>query len=96
MPSDFEYFKNLSRKVLTHEDMINFFNDNQKAFYLDTYSSSWFNMMKAYAKANNMSSDELNKLEEFKWKDMPESLKVFAYDFCIKNGFAFVGVEGKN
>ena len=39
--SEFEHYKKLSRKVVTNEDIINFFNQNQKAFYLDTFSSSW-------------------------------------------------------
>ena len=36
--SEFEYYKQLSREVVTQEDIINFFNQNQKAFYLDTFS----------------------------------------------------------
>ena len=49
-------------------------------------------MMEEYAKAENLSSEQLNKIEEMKWIDMPEVLKVFAYDFCILNGFVFTGV----
>ena len=91
--SEFEYYKKLSREVVTHEDVINFFNKNQKAFYLDTFSSSWSNMMKAYEVKENLSADQLNNLEEMQWQDMPESLKLFAYDFCIKNGFCFTGTS---
>ena len=89
--SEFEYYKNLSREVVTNEDIINFFNKNQKAFYLDTFSSSWAQMMEAYESKENLSSDQLNKIEEMQWLDMPESLKLFAYDYCIKNGFCFTG-----
>ena len=91
--SEFEYYKKLSREVVTNEDIINFFNQNQKAFYLDTFSSSWAKMMEAYESKENISTDELNKLEEMQWLDMPESLKLFAYDFCIKNGFCFTGTS---
>ena len=87
--SDFEHYKHLSRAVVSNTDKINFFNQNQKAFYLDNFSSSWYNMMEAYEKQENLTSNQLNDIEEMQWQDMPENLKLFAYDFCIKNGFCF-------
>ena len=92
MTSDIEYYKQLSKMVSTKNDKINFFDQNQKAFYVDIYSDSWSKMMEAYAKSENLSSEQLNKIEEMKWQEMPELLKVFAYDFCILNGFVFTGV----
>lgn len=92
MTSDIEYYKQLSKEVSTNHDKINFFDQNQKAFYVDIYSDSWSKMMEAYAKAENLSSEQLNKIEEMKWNEMPENLKIFAYDFCILNGFVFTGV----
>ncbi len=92
MTSDIEYYKQLSKKVSTKQDKINFFDQNQKAFYVDIYSDSWSKMIEAYAKAMNLSSEQVNKVEEMKWGEMPENLKVFAYDFCILNGFVFTGV----
>ena len=89
--SEFEHYKKLSREVVTNEDMINFFNKNQKAFYLDTFSSSWSKMMEEYESKEGLTTDQLNKLEEMQWQDMPESLKLFAYNYCIKNGFCFTG-----
>ena len=91
--SEFEHYKQLSRQVVSNEDIINFFNQNQKAFYLDTFSSSWARMMEAYESKENLSTDDLNTLEEMQWQDMPESLKLFAYDYCIKNGFCFTGTS---
>ena len=93
MPSDIEYYKKLSKKVSSQEEKIIFFDNNQKAFYIDTYSDNWSKMMEAYAKAENISSEQLNEIEEMKWNDMPELLKIFAYDFCILNGFVFTGVS---
>jgi hypothetical protein len=92
MTSDIEYYKQLSKNVRTNQDKINFFNQNQKAFYVDIYSDSWSMMMEAYAKAENLSLEQLNKIEEMKWNEMPEVLKIFAYDFCILNGFVFTAV----
>ena len=91
--SEFEKYKKLSREVVTNEDIINFFNQHQKAFYLDSFSSSWANMMEAYELKESLSSEQLNKLEEMQWQEMPESLKLFAYDFCIKNGFCFTATS---
>ena len=91
--SEFEHYKKLSRAVNTKEEMIAFFNQNQKAFYLDNFSSSWSKMMEAYEIQESLSSDQLNQLEEMQWQDMLESLKLFAYNFCIKNGFCFTGTS---
>ena len=95
MTSDIEYYKQLSKKVSTKQDKINFFDQNQRAFYVDIFSDSWSKMMEEYAKAENLSSEQLNKIEEMKWNEMPEVLKLFAYDFCILNGFVFTGVGSK-
>ena len=92
MTSEIEYYKQLSKKVRTKQDKINFFDQNQKAFYVDIYSDIWSKMMEEYAKAENLSSEQLNKIEEMKWNDIPSALKLFAYDFCILNGFVFTGV----
>ncbi len=92
MTSDIEYYKQLSKKVKKNQDKINIFDQNQKAFYLDIYSDSWPKMMEEYAKSENLSAEQLNKIEEMKWKEIPNSLKLFAYDFCILNGFIFTGV----
>tara|TARA_B100000945_G_scaffold81672_1_gene62996 strand:+ start:57 stop:341 length:285 start_codon:yes stop_codon:yes gene_type:complete len=92
MSSEIEYYKKLSKEVSCQEDKINFFDQNQKAFYVDIYSDCWSKMMEAYAKLENLSSENLNEIEEMKWKDMPDNLKIFAYDFCILNGFSFTGV----
>ena len=51
--------------------------------------------MEEDAKAENLSSEQLNKIEEMKWVEMPKVLKLFAYDFCILNGFVFTGVGSK-
>jgi len=49
--------------------------------------------MEAYELKESLSLDDLNKLEEMQWQDMPESLKLFAYDFCIKNGFCYTATS---
>ena len=92
MTSNIEYYKQLSKKVSTEQDKISFFDQNQRAFYVDIYSDTWSKMMEAYAKTENLSSEQLNKIEEMKWIEMPEGLKIFAYNFCILNGFVFTGV----
>ena len=95
MTSEIEYYKQLSKKVSTKQDKIIFFDQNQKAFYVDIYSDSWSKMMLEYAKAEDLSSEQLNKIEEMKWIEMPENLKLFAYDLCILSGFVFTGVGSK-
>ena len=93
MLSEIEYYKKLSKGVSSQEDKIEFFDQNQKAFYVDIYSGSWSKMIEAYAKLNNLNSDKLNKIEDMKWTEIPKGLKIFAYDFCIQNGFVFTGID---
>mgnify|MGYP001200180958 CR=1 FL=1 len=38
MTSEIEYYKQLSKKVITKQDKINFFDQNQKVLYVDIYS----------------------------------------------------------
>ena len=92
MTSEIEYFKQLSKKVITRQDKVNFFDQNQRAFYVDIYSDCWSKMMESYAKEYNISLEQLKLIEEMKWSEMTEELKIFAYDFCILNGFVFTGV----
>ena len=66
MTSDIEYYKQLSKKVSTKKDKINFFDQNQKAFYVDIFSDSWSKMMEAYAETEKLISEKLNKIEEIK------------------------------
>ena len=49
-------------------------------------------MMEAYAKSENLCSESIDEIEEMKWIDISDLLKVFAYDYCILNGFVFTGV----
>ena len=95
MTLDIEYYKQLFKKVSTKQDKINFFDQNQKTFYVDVHSGSWTKMKVEYAKAEDLTSEQLNKIEEMKWIEIPEELKLFAYDFCILNGFIFTGVGSK-
>ena len=92
MCSEIEYYKKYSNDVSSQKDKINYFDQHQKAFFVDIYSDSWSKMMEAYSKSENLTSKQLNEIEQLKWNDIPESLKIFAYDFCILNGFVFTGV----
>ena len=49
--------------------------------------------LQVYLTGLSLSSDQLNNLEEMQWQEMPDSLKLFAYNFCIKNGFCFTGTS---
>ena len=77
---DYHYYKSLSHLVLDEKGKINFFNQNQKAFFLDPSSDNWLNMLKEYGKVENLNSDEIDKIDDMKWSDIPDSLKIFAFD----------------
>ena len=86
---DVYFYKNLADLVKTDKDKILFFDQNQKAFFLDAESDEWFNMMIEYAKNENLEEEKIADLEDMKWNEMPDSLKQFAFDYCILNGSVY-------
>ena len=66
MTSEIEYYKQLSKKVSTKQDQINLFDQNQKVFYVGICTDSGSTMMEEYAKGENVSSVQLNKINEMK------------------------------
>ncbi len=83
---DVFYYRNLAELDKSNKGKINFFDQNQKAFFLDPESDEWFEMMIAYAKKENLKEEKIADLEDLKWTEMPDSLKIFAFDYCITNG----------
>ena len=86
---DVYFYKNLASFVKSDKDKILFFDQNQKAFFLDPESDEWFNMMIQYAKNEKLEEEKIADLEDMKWNEMPDSLKIFAFDYCISNGLAY-------
>ena len=87
--SDFRFYKNLTELATSKKGMINFFYQNQKAFFLNPEPYEWFNMIKEYAKQGQLSDEKVEELEDMKWNQMPDSLKLFAFEYCILNGEAY-------
>ena len=85
MNKDFQYYKNLSKFVKSQKGKINFFDQNQKAFFLSPSSDDWLNMMKEYAIIEKLSDEQVDEIESLKWNQMPLTLKIFAFDYCILN-----------
>ena len=89
MSKDFHYYKKLSKFVRSQKGKINFFDQNQKAFFLSPSSDDWFNMMKEYALNEKLTDDQVEEIENLKWNQMPLTLKIFAFDYCILNSKFF-------
>ncbi len=83
---DFRFYKNLAELATSKKSKINFFDQNQKAFFLNPESDEWFEMIKEYAKKENLTENMIEEIEDMKWNQIPESLKLFAFDYCIING----------
>ena len=86
---DFRFYKNLAEMATSNKGKINFFNQNQKAFFLKPESDEWFYMIKEYAKLGKLSEEQIEEIEDMKWSQIPDSLKLFAFDYCILNGEAY-------
>ena len=89
LTGEISYYKNLAELANTNKGKINFFDQNQKAFFLDPESDEWFNMMIEYSKHENLKEESIAELEDMKWTEMPDSLKIFAFDYCIINGDSY-------
>ena len=87
--TDYHFYKNLAELATSNKSKINFFDQNQKAFFLNPDSDEWFEMMQEYAKVENLSQDKIEDIEELKWNQLPDSLKLFAFDYCIINGNSY-------
>ena len=83
MTSEIEYYKQLSKKVSTKQDKINFFDQNQKAFFLPPSSDNWLKMMKQYALTEHLTDEQVNEIEDLKWTQIPLTLKIYAFDYFI-------------
>ena len=85
MSNDLHYYKNLSKFVRSQKGKVNFFDQNQKAFFLSTCSNDWINMMRQYALVEKLTDEQVDEIEDLKWTQMPLTLKIFAFDYCILN-----------
>ncbi len=85
MSKDFHYYKKLSKYVKSQKGKVNFFDQNQQAFFLSPSSDEWLNMMKQYALTEQLTDKQVYEIESLKWNQMPLTLKIFAYDYCILN-----------
>ena len=48
--------------MVSKKGKINFFNQNQKAFFLNPESDEWFQMIKEYAVIENLSEEKIEEL----------------------------------
>ena len=85
MTKDFLYYKKLSKLVQSKKGKVNFFDQNQKAFFLSPTSDDWLKMMKQYAINEKLTDDQVEEIENLKWIQIPMTLKIFAFDYCILN-----------
>ncbi len=88
------YFSNLARMAKTDEDKIVFFNENQRAFFLDPDALEFGDAIKKYCENCADGEEEVqklsNKLEDMKWLEMPDPFKIFAFNFCILEGGIYI------
>ena len=89
MSKDLQYYKNLSKFVKSQKGKVNFFDNNQKAFFLSPSSDDWFNMMQQYALTEKLTDEQVDEIENLKWNQMPLTLKIFAFDYCILNSHTY-------
>ncbi len=83
-------YLNLARMAETIEEKVRFFDENQRAFFLDPQSMEFDHALKAYAEkleCDQIKADALvEELEDMKWVEMPEAFKIFAIEYCIIDG----------
>ena len=92
-------FGELAKGCKTDHQKIEFFDSCKEAFFTDSNeSTSVVNKhipkdlddgFYVYANMKKLSEIELEELKSLSWKEYPENLKIFLFDFCISNGEAY-------
>ena len=83
----------------TDHQKIEFFDSSQEAFFIvseESLLSVNENIPKelddgfyVYANMKKISETELEELKSLTWNEYPENFKIFLFDFCILNGYAY-------
>ena len=78
---------------------MNFFDSSKEAFFTDSNESTSSvngdipkdldDGFYVYANMKKHSERELEELKSLTWKEYPENLNIFLFDFCILNGDAY-------
>tara|TARA_Y100001968_G_C19387798_1_gene733849 strand:- start:484 stop:759 length:276 start_codon:yes stop_codon:yes gene_type:complete len=84
------YYSNLASFVKSDTQKIKFFNQYQKAFFLDYERDEFENALKEYIKKENLSESDSEEIQDMKWEEMPDSFKLFAFQCCITEGSAYI------
>ena len=92
-------FGEIAKGCRTDHQKIEFFDSCKEAFFTDSSASTISineNIPKelddgfyVYANMKKLSESELEELKSLKWKEYPQNLKIFLFDFCILNGHAY-------
>ena len=84
------HFLNIARMSETTAEKLKFFNENQKAFFLDPDSLEFDHALRSYAEKQVNGNEKVTafteELESMKWLDLPEEFKLFAFQYCIIDG----------
>ena len=87
------YWK-LSQLVKSEEAKAAFFDDNEEAFYLDINKGEDFeNCQYSFCSEKDFNIEETEDFKQKSWKSFPSEFKIFAFDYCIKDGIAYENVK---
>ena len=82
-------YSNLASFVKNDDQKIKFFDQYQKAFFMDSNRCEFEEALSTYIKNENLSESKVEEIQNLKWDQMPKKFKLFAYQFCIIEGSAF-------
>ena len=92
-------FGKIAKGCRTDHQKIEFFDSSKEAFFIDSNeSTSSVNEdipkdlddgFYVYANMKKLSETEFEELKSLTWKEYPEKLKLFLFDFCILNSDAY-------
>ena len=90
------FFGEIAKECRTDDQKIEFFDSSKEAFFTDSKeSTSAVNEnipedlddgFYVYANMKKLNEKELEELKSLDWREYPENLKIFLFDFCILNG----------
>ena len=88
------HYWNLANLVKSDEAKAAFFEQNEEAFNLDIQQGDDFENCKlSFCAEKGLDDEDTDEFQSNSWESFPKEFKIYAFDYCIKNGIAYESIE---
>ena len=87
------YWK-LAQLVKSDPAKVAFFDQNEEAFNLDLEKGNDFeNCKHSFCADKDLGQEDTDDFQDNSWESFPHEFKIYAFDYCIKNGIAYENIQ---